>query len=142
MGWVVLKYFLMKRQKTPKTEDFPLLSAKEECRLGQIMRGGTKKEAERAREQFIMSNLRLVTAMAGNFKGKGVLWEDLIQEGTVGLIRAVDKFDPNRGRRFAVMAGWWIKDALQVAVSRANNVRIPPRVMAARKKEEEEDDNE
>ena len=118
------------------------MSAKEECRLGRLIREGSEKEAAAARESLIMSNLRLVTRLAGDFKGRGVMWNDLIQEGNVGLIRAVDKFDPNRGCRLVAMARWWIKKAMRDAIDKSQIVRIPPRVLAARKKEEEEDDNE
>jgi len=94
------------------------------------------------RETLILSNLGLVKSIAKNFRGMGLDWEDLIQEGNIGLIQAADKFDRGRKCRFSTFATPRITGAIKDAINRAQIVRIPPRVMAARKKEEEEDDNE
>lgn len=82
-----------------------------------------------AREQMVQSNLRLVVSVARRFTGTGVPLLDLVQDGTVGLIQAVDRFDPDRGCRFSTYAMWWIRQAIsRGAAAAARQVRLPRQV--------------
>jgi RNA polymerase primary sigma factor len=80
-----------------------------------------------AKERMIEANLRLVRCLASRYRGRGVAFEDLVQEGTVGLVRAVEKFDHRRGLKFSTYAVWWIRRALSDAVSDERAIRLPPR---------------
>jgi DNA-directed RNA polymerase sigma subunit (sigma70/sigma32) len=75
------------------------------------------EDGRQARNQLVEANLRLVVSLAKRFTGRGVLFLDLIQAGNLGLIRAVDKYDPGQGYRFATYASWWIRQALTRAVA-------------------------
>ncbi len=86
---------------------------------------------ERARRILIESNLRLVVALARRYQGLGLPFADLVQEGTVGLIQAVDRFDWRRGRRFSTYAAWWIRQAIRRALTNdSRTIRLPSRLVA------------
>ena len=105
-----------------------LLDAQEEKELSRRAREGDLA----ARRQLIECNLRLVISIAKKYRGRGVLFEDLIQEGNAGLIRAVEKFDPEMGNRFSTYATWWIRQAVTRAVAdSARTVRLPAHVVDA-----------
>ena len=85
-----------------------------------------KKGDEAARKRLIEKNLKLVVSIAKKSRGHGLPFEDLIQEGNIGLMRAVDKFDPDRGFRFSTYATWWIRQAVQRAVAdKGKTIRVP-----------------
>jgi RNA polymerase primary sigma factor len=105
-----------------------LLDAAEERELSRRAREGDKE----ARARLIESNLRLVISIAKKYRGRGVLFEDLIQEGNAGLIKAVERFDPALGNRFSTYATWWIRQAVTRAVAdHARTVRLPAHVVDA-----------
>ena len=106
--------------------DLPLLTAEEEKDLALKIRKGSKK----ARQQMIKSNLRLVINIAKKYSYLGVPMLDLIEEGNLGLMKAVTKYDPDRGYRFSTYAAWWIKQYITRAVAnQGKTVRIPVYVM-------------
>jgi RNA polymerase primary sigma factor len=99
-----------------------LLSRGEEMDLARRAEAGDS----RARQRLIEKNLRLVVSVAKRYRGMGLPFEDLIQEGNVGLMRAVEKFDPDRGWRFSTYATWWIRQAVQRAVAdKGRTIRVP-----------------
>jgi RNA polymerase nonessential primary-like sigma factor len=103
-----------------------LLDARQERMLGERVRKG---DAE-ARRRMIEANLRLVVTVARPWVGRGVSLMDLIAEGNLGLIRAVERFDPSRGLRFSTYAVWWIREAVQQAVMHhGRTVRLPVHVL-------------
>jgi RNA polymerase primary sigma factor len=99
----------------------PLLSASDEVRLARRIEAGDLK----ARETMIESNLRLVFAIAASYRARRVPMADLVQEGTVGLLRAVERFDHRRGIKFSTYAVWWIRRSLLDAVRASELIRIP-----------------
>ena len=111
-----------------RIRDGKLLSAQEEKDLSRRAHRGDRA----ARRKLIECNLRLVISIAKKYRGRGVLFEDLIQEGNAGLIRAVEKFDPEMGNRFSTYATWWIRQAVTRAVAdSARTVRLPAHVVDA-----------
>jgi RNA polymerase primary sigma factor len=103
-----------------------LLNAAEERELSRRAREGD----EEARKRLIEKNLRLVISIAKKYRGRGVPFEDLIQEGNAGLIKAVERFDPSLGNRFSTYATWWIRQAVTRAIAdHARTVRLPAHVV-------------
>jgi RNA polymerase primary sigma factor len=99
-----------------------LLTHAEEVNLSKRARAGDAK----ARTRLVEKNLRLVVSVAKKYRGYGVPFEDLIQEGNIGLMKAVEKFDPDRGWRFATYATWWVRQAIRRAVAdKGRTIRVP-----------------
>lgn len=106
-------------------ESIPLLTPDEEIALAQRIRSKGRGAAQ-ARQQMIRSNLRLVISIAKRYANMGLSFSDLVEEGNIGLMRAVEKFNPDRGYRFSTYASWWIKQAIMRSLSnQGKTIRIP-----------------
>ena len=118
--------------------EYPLLSKEEEIKVAEKAANGSIK----AREKLINCNLRLVVYIAKKYEGKGLSFLDLIQEGNLGLIKAVEKFDYTKGYKFSTYATYWIKQSISKAImEQSRNIRIPiniiERISAIRKAEKD-----
>ena len=105
----------------------PLLTSDRERELAEIMSGDCDESLkDAAKSELVEANLRLVVSIAKRYVGKGMFFLDLIQEGNLGLMKAVDKFDYNRGYKFSTYATWWIRQAITRAIAdQARTIRIP-----------------
>jgi RNA polymerase primary sigma factor len=110
---------------------YPLLTAAEEVELAKLVELGDKA----AKDRMVNSNLRLVVSIAKKYQGHGLSLLDLIQEGIIGLIRAVEKFDWRRGFKFSTYATWWIRQAVQRGVAnKSRTIRIPVHIVEREQK--------
>jgi RNA polymerase primary sigma factor len=110
---------------------YPLLTADEEIMLAQRIEEGDQE----ARDQMIRSNLRLVVSIAKKYQGRGLSFLDLIQEGMLGLIRGVEKFDWRRGFKFSTYGTWWIRQAIGRAIhNHSRTIRLPAHLLDRERK--------
>ncbi len=135
-NWPTLKRRRKKRRETRSSDPTqiylrelgfqPLLNAKEELKIARRVHKGDPK----ARKQMIEANLRLVVKIARHYVNRGLPFLDLIEEGNLGLLTAVEKFDPERGFRFSTYATWWIRQTIERAImNQSRTVRLPIHVI-------------
>lgn len=103
-----------------------MVSPSEELELGKKIKEGAKQEADWAKSKLVQANLRLVVSIAKKYVGQGVLFMDLVQEGSLGLIRAAERFDYKRGYKFSTYATWWIRQTIiRCIANTSRTIRIP-----------------
>lgn len=103
-----------------------MLTKTEEVELGRKIQEGNPQEKEQAKKELVQANLRLVVSIAKKYIGQGVLFMDLVQEGSLGLIKAAEKFDYKKNFKFSTYATWWIKQTIIRAISNhSRTIRIP-----------------
>lgn len=103
-----------------------LVSHSEEIELAKKIREGSKKEADKAKAKLVQANLRLVVSIAKKYTGHSVLFMDLVQEGSLGLIRAAERFDYRKGYKFSTYATWWIRQTIiRCIANTSRTIRIP-----------------
>ena len=103
-----------------------ILTKKEEMELGKIIQEGSEEDKEKAKKKLVQANLRLVVSIAKKYIGQGVLFMDLVQEGSLGLIKAAEKYDYRKNFKFSTYATWWIKQTIIRAISNhSRTIRIP-----------------
>lgn len=103
-----------------------LLNKSSEMALGKIIKEGSRKEAQIAKKKLVQANLRLVVSIAKKYTGQGILFMDLVQEGSLGLIKAAQRFDYSKGFKFSTYATWWIKQTIIRAIANSSrSIRIP-----------------
>ena len=103
-----------------------LLNFKEEIELGKQIKDGKNAQSEIAKRKLVQANLRLVVSIAKKYIGQGLLFMDLVQEGSLGLIKAAEKFDYSKNFKFSTYATWWIKQTIMRAISNnSRTIRIP-----------------
>jgi len=125
---VAIAFDITIKEYLKEIDEAPLLTAEQERLLGTLI---TEKSDPSAREQLVRSNLRLVVNIAKNYGNRGLSLGDLIEEGNLGLIKAVDYFDPKRGTRFSTYAAWWIKQSIKRALlMNTQPVHIPTYMVA------------
>lgn len=116
-----------KDQRSPEPAGEDLLEPADVARLNRLVRDG-----QRARDQLTRANLRLVVSIAKRYVGRGMMLLDLVQEGNLGLMRAVEKFDHTKGFKFSTYATWWIRQAITRAIAdQARTIRIPVHMVEA-----------
>lgn len=103
-----------------------MLTKKEEMELGKLIKEGDETQREEAKRELVQANLRLVVSIAKKYIGQGVLFMDLVQEGSLGLIKAAEKYDYRKNFKFSTYATWWIKQTIIRAISNhSRTIRIP-----------------
>lgn len=103
-----------------------MLTSQEEKTLGKLIREGPKTEAKKAKNKLVQANLRLVVSIAKKYIGQGVLFMDLVQEGSLGLMRAAERFDYRKGFKFSTYATWWIRQTIIRSIANSSRtIRIP-----------------
>jgi RNA polymerase primary sigma factor len=99
----------------------PLVTAEEERRLARRAASGDRA----ARDRLIEANVRLVASIARGYRGRGVAYADLVQDGMIGMLRAVERFDHTRGHRLATYAAWWVRREMLESIAASTSIRIP-----------------